>query len=188
MIRSAAPAPRTGDAITRRIAGRYAIDTTRTRVEVALRYAGMRVGGSFDAIAGSITVPDELRSASVAVTLDAASLHAGRGRRRRWVGGLLDARTHPFARFEAARMEPILESFVTHDGDRPLWALVGQLTLCGTTRTVRVAVGSMRPTADDALMFTGSTTVRCSDFGIARRGGLVADTVHVRITGVATRC
>lgn len=187
MIRSATPAPRTGDAVARRIGGHYSIDASQTTVDIALRYLGLPVGGTFDGVAGSIIVPDELRSASVAVTLDAGALRHGRGRRRRWAGALLDAETYPFVRFEADRMEPILESFVTHDGDRPLWALVGRLTLCGTTREVRVAVGAMRPTADDGLAFTGSATVRRSAFGLTRRGGLLGDTVRVRIAGVATR-
>lgn len=187
VLRSATPTPGTGDAVTRRIGGHYSIDASRTTVDIALRYMGLPVGGTFDRVTGSITVPDELRSASVAVTLDAASLHRVRGRKQRWAGALLDADVHPFVHFEADRMEPILESFVTHDGDRPLWSLVGRLTLCGTTREVHVAVGAMRPIPDDGLAFTGSTTVRCSAFGVHRRGGLLADTVRVRIAGVATR-
>lgn len=184
---SATPTPGTGDAVTRRIGGRYVIDTTRTSVDIAMRYMGLPVGGTFERVVGTITVPDDLRTASVGVTLDAASLHRVRRRGRTWAGGLIDAATHPDVRFEADRMEPILESFVTHDGDRPLWALVGRLTLCGTTRDVRVAVGAMRATPDDGLVFTGSTTVRCSAFGVSRRGGLLGDTVRVRIAGAATR-
>ena len=85
-------------------------------------------------------------------------------------------------------MEPILESFVTHDGDRPLWALVGDLSLGGVSRPARIAVGVVRTVDDgDAVVFSGSASLRCSDFGIRRPGRLLSDTFHLRIMGIAYR-
>jgi polyisoprenoid-binding protein YceI len=170
---------------THRAAGRYGIDAARTRVEVGVRVAGLRLWGVFDAVDGELEVPGDLRAARASVTVDAARLSWGGRGRDRVAGRVLDSAAHPLIRFDADHMEPILESFVTHDGDRPLWALVGTLTLCGVTRPVRVAVDVVRPTDNGAAVQFGATTVvRRADFGMRRRG-LIGDTVRVRIKGVA---
>lgn len=173
---------------THRAAGRYGIDTTRTRITVGVRLAGLPVWGSFDAVSGDLDVPADLKAARASVTVEAARFsYAGRVRGR-VAGSVLDNDVHPTIRFEADRMEPILESFVAHDGTRPLWALVGTLTLSGVTRPVRIAVDAVRPTDNGgAVQFGATTMVRCSDFGLRRRRGLVGDTVRVRIAGVAER-
>ena len=171
-----------------RTVGHYVIDSASTSVEIRTRYAGLPVGGTFHAVAGTIDVPSDLTGAAVAVAVDSTTFAPAAGP----LGGLLrrgfadDA--GPVTHFEATRMEPILESYVTHDGDRPLWALVGRVTLGGVTRPVRIAVGVVRPLeGGTAIAFSGTTTLRCSDFGVRRHGGLLADTVRVRITGVASR-
>lgn len=171
-----------------RTVGHYVLDGESTSVEVRTRYAGVPVGGTFDGVAGTIDVPNDLTGAAAAVTVDTTSFAPVAGP----LGGLLrsglEADAGAVAHFEAARMEPILESFVTHDGDRPLWALVGRLTLGGVTRPLRIAVGVVRPIdGGAAIAFSGTTTLRCSDFGVRRHGRLLADAVRVRITGVASR-
>jgi len=171
-----------------RTVGRYVIDAASTCVEIRTRYAGLPVGGAFDGVAGTIDVPSDLTRACVSVTVDPGSFAPSAGP----LGGLLrrgfEADAGPVTHFEATRMEPILESFVTHDGDRPLWAVVGALTLCGVTRPVRIAVGVVRPVDGGAtIAFSGTTTLRCSDFGVRRHGGLLSDTIRVRIGGVASR-
>lgn len=180
--------PPVADTGTARTLGQYAIDTARTRVEIRARYLGLPVGGVFDDVAGTIDVPSDLAAAGVAVTIDPASFHTGGGPFGTWLRAGFAADAGAVVRFEAGRMEPILESFVTHDGDRPLWALVGNLTLCGVTRPVRIAVGVVRPLDDGvAIAFSGTTVVRCSDFGVRRQGGLLSDTIRVRIIGIASR-
>lgn len=171
-----------------RTVGRYVIDAASTCVEIRTRCAGVPVGGSFDAVAGTINVPSDLTRATVSATVQPAGFAPSAGP----LGGLLrrafQTDVGPVAQFDATRMEPILDSFVTHDGDRPLWALVGTLTLGGVTRPLRIAVGVVRPVdGGAAIAFSGTATLRCSTFGVRRRGGLLSDTVRVRISGVASR-
>lgn len=179
----------TGDSgRTHRASGHYAVDAARTRVKVGVRLVGVPVWGAFDTVDGAFEVPSDLTAASARFSVSAASLSCGGRRRDRVAGAVLDVDAHPVIAFEADRMEPILESFVTHDGDRPLWALVGTLTVRGIARSVRIAVGVVRPTANgDAIEFAGTTIVRCSEFGLGRGGGLLGDVVRVRISGVAER-
>lgn len=173
---------------TRQASGSYEIDATRTRVEVGVRLAGLPVWGTFTAIDGELEVPSDLMAARARINIDASQFSGGSRRRDRVASTVLDSDGHPAIRFEADRMEPILESFVTHDGDRPLWALVGTLTMCGVTQPVRIAVGMVRSTDDGRTVeFAATTTVRCSDFGLGRRSRLLADVVRVRISGVADR-
>lgn len=180
---SAVPADRP-DARTR--VGTFEIDGSSTRVEVQLRVAGVPVTGSAGAVSGTVQVPADLMSASVSVRV----AEPCRGLLPSWLrrSRHTDATTGDVAVFEATRMEPILESFVTHDGDRPLWALVGTLTVGGVTRPTRLAVGVVRTVANGgAVVFSGTATLRCADFGIPRRAGLLGQTVHVRVTGIAHR-
>ncbi|HSJ43183.1 MAG TPA: YceI family protein [Euzebyales bacterium] len=176
------------DAGMPRTAGRYEIDAASTSIEIRTRCAGLPVGGTFDGVAGRIEVLNDLTRATVSVTVDPGSFAPTAGP----LGALLrrgvEANAGPVTHFEADRMEPILESFVTHDGDRPLWALVGNLTLCGVTRPARIAVGVVRPLDGGAtIAFSGTTTLRCAQFGVRRHGGLLSDTIRVRIRGVASR-
>lgn len=175
------------DAGVPRTSGRYAIDAS-TSVEVRSRYAGLPVGGTFGGVTGWIDIPGDMTGSSAAVVVDTATFvptggpFAGVLRRRADVGSA------PAVRFEASRMEPILESFVTHDGERPLWALVGVLSAGAVARPVRIAVGVMRVVdGGDAISFTGTTTLRCADLDIPRSGGLLSDTIRVRVAGVARR-
>jgi polyisoprenoid-binding protein YceI len=168
--------------------GRYGIDDAQTRVEVRLRYAGIpltRVAGRAE---GAIEVPSDLMSVNMSVRVDIGDLTSFGGHRAARPGRDVERAVAAVATFEASRMEPILESYVTHDGDRPLWALVGDLTLGGVTRPARIAVGVVRTVDDgDAVVFSGSATLRCSDFGIRRPGRLLSDTFHLRIVGIAYR-
>lgn len=173
---------------TTRASGSYRIDETATQVEVGVRIAGLPVWATFDSVQGEAEVPGDLRAARVCATIDATRLRSGGRRLDRVAAAILDVDDHPVIRFDADRMEPILESFVTHDGDRPLWALVGTLTVRGITRPVRIAVGVVRPSSDGTTMrFEATTTVRCAEFGIPRRGRLIGDLVRVRITGSGVR-
>lgn len=173
----------------RRLGGRYAIDPDRTRVTIRARGFGRQLRGAFAGVRGSIDVPGDLSGARVAVTIDAAQFRSGSARRDRMVHGpaVLDADVHPVLRFGADGMVPILESFVTHDGDRPLWALDGHLSVRGTSCPVRIAIGAARAGDGGDLHFEATTTVRRSDFDVRRRPGLLGDSVRVRISGAAMR-
>jgi polyisoprenoid-binding protein YceI len=168
--------------------GRYGIDDAQTRVEVRLRYAGIPLTRVAGRAAGTIEVPTDLTSVNIAVRVDVGDLTSIGGHHAARPGHDVEPAAAAVATFEASRMEPILESYVTHDGDRPLWALVGDLTLGGVMRPARIAVGVVRTVDDgDAVVFSGSATLRCSDFGIRRPGRLLSNTFHLRITGMAYR-
>ncbi|MBW3606369.1 MAG: YceI family protein [Actinobacteria bacterium] len=187
-MRTTTSVPGTASPGTTRVSGSYRIDETGTQVEVGVRIGGLPAWATFDTVHGDAEVPSDLTTARVHATIDATRLRSGSRRLDRLAATVLDVDDHPVIRFDADRMEPILESFVTHDGDRPLWALVGTLTVCGITRPVRIAVGVVRPTRDGtAMRFEATTTVRCAEFGIRRRGRLIGDLVRVRITGAGLR-
>lgn len=187
-MRMTTSVPGTASPARSRAAGSYRIDETATEVEVGVRIAGLPAWATFDTVQGEAEVPNDLTAARVHATIDATRLRSGSRRLDRLAAVVLDVDDHPVIRFNAERMEPILESFVTHDGDRPLWALVGTLTVRGMTRPVRVAVGVVRPSSDGtAMRFEATTTVRCAEFGIRRRGRLIGDLVRVRITGTGVR-
>ena len=69
-------------------------------------------------------------------------------------------------------------------------ALAGEAgaTSSGDSLLARIAVGVVRTVDDgDAVVFSGSASLRCSDFGIRRPGRLLSDTFHLRIMGIAYR-
>lgn len=163
-------------------AGRYTIDTTRSFLTVRSRRFGLPVTATVWGLAGVLEVPDELRATRLRAAVRPGAVITGgpwhwlRSRRSGRTGGVVAGTT-----FTADRLVPILDSYTTPDGDRPLWALDGELTMQGRSRRTRVALCVLRPTRDGGVELEATVSVRPADFGLS--GG--RRPVDVRIVGVA---
>lgn len=169
--------------------GRFTIDTTRTCLSLRSRRFGVRSTSIVWGLTGELEVPDELTATSVRATVQPGAVITGgpwrwmRSRRTARTGGAVAGTT-----FTADRLHPILDSYTTPDGDRPLWALDGELTLCGRSRPARAALCVLRPARDGRTVdFEATLTVRPADFGLAVGPGRGAE-VHLRIVGVGVAC
>ncbi|HSK90168.1 MAG TPA: YceI family protein [Euzebyales bacterium] len=174
----------------RHTTGRWQIDARHTAVTTRVRVLGVPLQGRFAAAEGVIDVPDDITRSQVSVTVRSDSFETGIASHTRFAHGrhFLDAAEHPTLTFSGDRLRPILESLVTAGGDRPLWWLEGELTALGVTRPLRIALGVVRHRDDgEALEFHATATVRRSDFGVVSLGPLIADTVELRISGLARR-
>jgi polyisoprenoid-binding protein YceI len=163
-------------------AGTYTIDTTRTSLTVRSRWLGLPVTSTVWGLTGVLEVPDELRETRLRTMIGPGAVIAGgpwrwmRSRPAGRTGGAMAGAT-----FTADALLPILDSYTTPDGDRPLWALDGDLTLQGRSRRARVALCVLRPAADGSRVeFEATVSVQPADFGLPGGGP-----VHVRIVGVA---
>ena len=143
--------------------GRYDIDADGLSVAFRTRHLfGLApVRGTFRIKAGTVDVTEPLASSRVRVEIDSASFRTGLSPRDITVRSarFLDTGRHPAMVFVAE----------TTDGD----TLDGALTVCGTTRAVRLPLGlSLQPDGS----FTARATVRIdrTDFGITASRGLAA--------------
>jgi polyisoprenoid-binding protein YceI len=170
--------------------GRWVIDAQHTAVMIRVRMLGVPLRGRFDGAAGVIDVPDDITRSRVSATVRSDSLRtwwASQDRHARSVRPL-DAAAEPTLSFSAAGLRPIIESVVTPDGERPLWWLVGELTVMKVSRPLCLALGVVQ-LRDDAqvLEFGATATLRRSDFGVKHLRGLMGDTVDLTIRGRAHR-
>ena len=143
--------------------GRYDIDPDGSSVAFRTRHLfGLApVRGTFRIRAGTVDVTEPLASSRVRVEIDAASFRTGLSPRDVTVRSdrFLDTGRHPVMVFVAEKT----------DGD----TLDGALTVCGTTRAVRLPLElSLQPDGS----FTARAAVRIdrTDFGITASRGLAA--------------
>ena len=172
----------------RSITGRWQIDGHRTELTVRVRALGLAARGRFTGTTGMIDVADNITRSRVHVTVGSDSFKTRWNAHDRIVAGtgFLDAHAHPTVSFTAHGLQPILESMVTADGDRPLWWLVGEVTARGVTRPVRLALGVVRQDGD-CLEFSATGAIRRSEFGAVGKRGLVSDLVEITVRGRAHR-
>ena len=174
----------------------YVLEPTATRVHWELSHFGTSTSrGRFDAVAGSVTLDREGRSASASVTIDTASISTGlrlfdgilRGAQ------LLDSTANPQAYFVASR--------ATFDGDR-LATLTGEFTLRGIGKPLTLRALRFGCRTDDGTFPPGEGgTPRAprelcggdfeaeflrSDFGITHSLPFVGDKVRlvIQVEGV----
>ncbi|ODV42180.1 hypothetical protein AWV79_29270 [Cupriavidus sp. UYMMa02A] len=120
----------------------------------------------------------DLDSGRVTVTIDAASLET----RPRFLspiirgGGMLDVARYPEIRFVSTRL--------VRTGEGNGW-LLGDLTICGITRPVRLLVTPVgadgNPWHDGTLAFSAAGEVSRREFGLSAWSPTVSDTVHMNI-------
>lgn len=163
---------------------RYAIDPVHTRVQFSLDHAGYsRAIGTLSGSTGTLVfTPGDWRDARVDVSVPLGRLELGDAAWNRAALGILDARTHPVARFVSNRAEPIGP-----------WAarVCGDLTLHATTRDFCLDVQFNQlaryplPPFHRVAGFSASGQLRRSDFGIDDWKSLVGDMVELRIEAEA---
>ena len=111
-------------------AGTWAVDPTHSTVGFAVKHLGIaNVRGTFGAFAGSLEVGDDLSTAKITASVDAASIDTAEEQRDGHLRSpeFFDAEAHPQITFDST-------SITSAGGDR--LTVVGDLTLRGVTQSV----------------------------------------------------
>ena len=170
--------------------GTWTIDPSHSEVGFSVRHLGIsRTRGRFGGFTGAITVADEPTASSVAVEIDAASIDtkdAGRDEHLR-SADFFDAAQHPTITFRSTGVEA--------RGER--WAVTGELSIRGVTRTVVLDTEldglANDPWGGERVAFRATTEVNREDFGLTwnaalETGGLlVGKTVKIELEVEAVR-
>jgi polyisoprenoid-binding protein YceI len=166
----------------------WRIDPSHTQVGFAVRHLMIStVRGRFSDVTGTLIVPDgDFTRASLDVTIGVASVDTREPQRDAHLrsADFFDAETFPVITFKSRRVN-------TDPGDDHRFVLIGDLTLHGVTREVRLDVtaeGRGRdPWGGDRAGFSLSGKVNRKDFGLVwnqvlEAGGVaVGDEVKIAI-------
>jgi polyisoprenoid-binding protein YceI len=170
----------------------WQIDSAHSGIHFAVRHLVIaKVRGQFSRWTGALTVPDgDFTQASVAVTIDAASIETGVADRDAHLksADFFDVEKFPELTFRSRRIE-------SKGTDR--FALIGDLTIRGISREVALDVESAGQTKDPwgnvRAGFAGKTAVDRKEFGLTwnqvlEAGGvMVGDKVEIEIEIEAVR-
>jgi polyisoprenoid-binding protein YceI len=167
------------------VAGTYVIDKAHSMVEFVGRYLMVtKVRGRFTDFSGEVEIAEDPLQSSVAVTIDANSVHTGDERRDGHLrsGDFLDVETYPTIEFRSRRLQPSGRD----------WKLIGDLTLHGVTREVTLDLSfdgfAPDPWGNTRLAFSASTEIDREDWGltwnaaIETGGVLVGRKVAIELT------
>lgn len=159
-------------------AGSYRVDPMQSTVTFRTRHLfGLAaVAGTTQITAGEIAVDPGAATASVAVTINAASFNTGNERRDTDTRGVkfLDVQRFPELSFRAGDL--------TRTGSG--WDLAGQLTVRGESRPVTLAITSLRKVSTG---FRANATTRIDRyaFGLTAAKGMAARFVDVDLNVLA---
>jgi polyisoprenoid-binding protein YceI len=144
-------------------AGGWVIDPAHTTVGFWVRHLGItKVRGRFTGVGGTVHVGADPLSSSVSVDIAASSIDTNEPDRDAHLRSedFLDVERHPSLRFTSTS--------VTRRGTR--WAITGELTIRGVTRTVVLDTefggGAVDPWGEAHVMFSAETTIEREDFGL----------------------
>jgi len=167
------------------VAGIYEIDAPHTSVEFVGRHLMItKVRGRFNDVRGQITIGEEPEKSHVEVEIAVASLSSGNDDRDGHLksADFFDVDHYPTITFASTAVTPLLDN---------TWALVGDLTVRGTTRPITLKVdfdgGGISPMGDERVGFSAATDINREDFGLAwnvalETGGLlVGKTVRIEL-------
>jgi polyisoprenoid-binding protein YceI len=169
-------------------AATWQIDPSHTQVEFAVRHLMIStVRGRFSDVTGSVTVPDgDFSRAALQASIGVASLDTREPQRDAHLrsADFFDAEVFPTITFKSRRVD-------ANAGDPGRFVLVGDLTLHGVTREVRLDVtveGRGRdPWGNERAGFSVTARVSRKDFGLVwnqllETGGVaVGDEVKIAI-------
>lgn len=173
----------------------YDINPIHSQIEFAVPFMGLtHVKGSFEAYRGSLLLDEQhVERSSVAVVVDAASIHTGSTARDRHLGSddFLDVQRYPSLVFQSDRVELAPNGFVIR----------GRLTMHGVTRGITIPMRrrhAVRHDADiDYAGFDGTIMLNWRDFAIRASNTrnswfeparmLVNDSVRVNLSVEAVR-
>jgi len=169
----------------------WTIDPAHTGVEFAVRHLMISsVKGRFTSVAGTVTTGDDLTTAEVDITIDAASIDTREAQRDAHLrsADFLEVETFPTLTFKSRTVEHV-------GGDE--YKLVGDLTIHGVTRQVALDVTSfgalLDPWGNEKAGFNASTKIKRSDYGLVwnvalEAGGVVVgDEVKISIETELTK-
>lgn len=157
-------------------AGVWTIDAAHSRVGFSAKHAMVTtVRGLFHGVSGQIKVVDDT-TAEVAVTIDASTIDTGQEKRDGHLrsGDFLDVEKYPKLAFTSTAVEDV-------DGDE--FVLVGDLTICGVTKSVRLGVEFNGIQTDHAgnlrAGFEASTKISRQEWGLTWNAALEAGGVLI---------
>ncbi len=170
----------------------WQIDSAHSGIHFSVRHLVIaKVRGQFGRWTGTLALPDgDFSRATVDVTIDATSIDTGVADRDAHLrsADFFDVEKFPELTFRGRRIE-------SKSGDR--FALVGDLTIRGTTREVVLDVESAGQTKDPwgnvRAGFAGRTSIDRKEFGLTwnqalEAGGvMVGDKVEIEIEVEAVR-
>jgi polyisoprenoid-binding protein YceI len=171
--------------------GEFALDPAHTTVTFVARHLMVsKVRGAFKALSGSVTIAEKPLDSSVQVEIEAASIDTGVADRDAHLrsADFLDVERYPTLSFRSTGVQEF-------SGNE--FVLVGDLSIRGVTREVRLAVefeGLARsPWGQEVIGFTASAEIDREDFGITwnqalETGGvLVSKKIKIEIGAEAVR-
>ncbi|NDK39128.1 polyisoprenoid-binding protein [Pseudoxanthomonas gei] len=166
----------------------YELDPVHTRVMVAVEHAGFsKALGTVSGSTGHLQFdPDDWTTAHLEVSVPLQRIDFGDGKWNQAVlaANLLDAATHPFAKFVSTRIEPIDPQHAT---------VHGTLTLHGVSREVQlqVTLNALKrhpmPPFRRTAGFSAIAELSRADFGIDAWKSVIGDRVELRMEVEATR-
>ena len=153
------------------IAGDYAIDASHSRFCFVARHAMVtKVRGQFKDFEGKAHVDTANPAAStVQVIIDVASIDTGSADRDGHLvsGDFFDAEANPEITFVSTNVEKV---------DADTWAITGDLTIKGVTKSLTIAfdeTGSAQdPFGNTRVGFEGSTAINRKDWGLTWNAAL----------------
>ncbi|SRR6266404_1582771 len=165
----------------------YDIDSAHSSAQFKVRHLMIsNVKGEFTKVSGFAEFdPSKPQGASIETTIDAASISTREPQRDEHLksADFLDVTKYPTITFQSKKIVP--------DGKDSYEAL-GDLTIRGVTREVKLLIDSVTPEAKDPWGFfrrgaTATTSINRKDFGLVWNVGLetggfmVGDEVHITI-------
>lgn len=167
--------------------GRYAVDAQATRVHFHVKAAIGKYEGDFRDPSGAVTIdPARPGRAAIDISFPVENMTTGDASTDAMLkgGSFFDIAQYPTVRFNAEDAP-----LATAQGETQI---AGQLTMHGQTQPVTLSVRLVGVTPDEApglstLHFTGTMSVRRSEFGMGFGRPFVADRVDLSVDAIFRR-
>jgi polyisoprenoid-binding protein YceI len=143
--------------------GTWQVDPAHSVIGFSVRHLMSKVRGTFDDFTGQITIDDDRVESAVRVEIAMGSVNTGNEMRDNDLrsGNIFDIEQHPTMTYVSTGLSEAGGS----------WALDGELTIRGTTRSLRIAMNFLgyEPTGlqgEPRVGFEGHTSINRSNFGV----------------------
>ncbi len=160
--------------------GTYDIDpaVSKVRFDTRAMFGLLPVRGTFAIGHGRITVDELAEELSIQVVMEAASFGSGNQQRDEHVRSpdYLDVARHPEIGFRSQRLERSASDATLH----------GELTVCGVTRPVAVALDTVAHEGK-RITASGTATVDRYAFGVTKAKGMTGRHLKITLEVVANR-
>jgi len=163
-LETTAPLTRTVDGQEVPVAGTYALDLSHSSVAFSVRHLMVsKTKGRFDDFQGTVTIAEDPLASSVEVEIQVASVDSRDETRDGHLRSpdFFDAETYPTITYRSTKVTP---------AGQGRWAVDGELTVRGTTRSVPLEVtfegGARDPWGGARIGFTAHTELDREAFGL----------------------